>query len=743
MPIFNCIIPIQASLTSNTFLGSENISNNNNAFDYIFVSPPENSVLDIRLFTECFYFTADDDTGIIWTLNEEKFGKLINGLNLSITENMWKINTSRCFPNTTPEQYPDINHTIAYAYLSFLGSVIFKTPTSVAFFGPANDVTSQFAKGLATAITTTDGEQVVRYYTFGEQCANAIINNNIIDTIANRSTSNCPVLQALFEQMEDAYPDRLTTIINGIVTPVNFIPFQDGDTININLSLTSTLGVQNQFLTTSVSGSNGTSNYTYTTSLMGDILTKLNPPNASDHFNAYTQTSPSVFVKPKIISLTQTLTSINSLDSTSPQYSLQNTTSKSLTILKNTKTVTTSSTSSYIGTTPLGSVPTTGINDSGVYSNASGGLVNSAVNVYSFTRNNRAQSLKILSLFTYVQNMLKLLRAVAVALQNTNLKDFIDINPGSSGSSLFSSFNPLLIAAPVEEFIQNIIGLIPILINPNILDVDKFFSIVKILCYFIIDLNKLINSILDPAHNNIIVSSGDSQSDTDAQAAILLADLNKPDIVPKNVQVYLDILKLLAVIAKEIVGYNNLSSEGYSYGCPNPVKLFDDIKNIKTDLETMFTNPDPLKILFGFLTFVIDGCDFILVIIQGGNWNPLEYIESLIVDGLADLSKEILNSNLVTSFENDALQVKGFFTASQGVSSLFISETSQIIGVLQGLSPETLINIKNYLGGAPIGNTTIGALIDDTGNFFENIDDLLAGAIDQVTGSLIRGILHI
>ena len=202
----------------------------------------------------------------------------------------------------------------------------------------------------------------------------------------------------------------------------------------------------------------------------------------------------------------------------------------------------------------------------------------------------------------------------------------------------------------IRDFVDKIIDCIGIIFNPNTSEEKKVGSLVIILCQFVVSLSDLVAKIMHPPDGN---QSAQEPVTPELKKKIIdkiESALGRPNWIEKATTT----LDVCGFICRDLlfaldVSEGELNLNAFKYGCPNPIDLGNTAVSIGNSAGVVFSSPDPLTIFFTALVMGCDLCDFALLLLEGGNWNPWDWIVGLIEDGLRELANILLPYGLVIS----------------------------------------------------------------------------------------------
>lgn len=367
---------------------------------------------------------------------------------------------------------------------------------------------------------------------------------------------------------------------------------------------------------------------------------------------------------------------------------------------------------------------------------------------YEQLRGKPSRSVKIATILDKLVRNARIFRdVILIASNHISLNDLKPRNLNTLVASQANFiFNPNVIKVDLIKktfvtFINQIIQSFGVLFNPNSSEEKKIGSLIIIFCTIIVSLAQIVNSIMCP--------EGVMDTSTpEAELAALMLQIQAAALTPSWVSEAIVMLNLCSFVCGDILtamkaGGGAVDYTGYNYGCPNPIELGESAKNIGNDIAALATSRDPLKLFFKTLLVGSDILDFVLIIMKGGNWDPLKWISGLIMDELRDVGELMLPYGMI--FVDGYLEITSFID-NNGVVRFLSDGADQFYSALVqhiNLNPDKFTKIIDKIPDVKVGVTTLTILfntrdaryaVDVTLNFFK---DTLGRSIKK---KIIRGV---
>jgi hypothetical protein len=353
---------------------------------------------------------------------------------------------------------------------------------------------------------------------------------------------------------------------------------------------------------------------------------------------------------------------------------------------------------------------------------------------YSQIKGKSTKSVKIANILDKLVRNARIFRdVILIASNHISLNDLKprDLKTLVASQASFT-FDPKvikvdLIKNTIVTFMNQIIQGFGVLFNPNSSEEKKIGSLIIIFCTIIVSLAQIINSIMAP--NSVV-----DNSNPEAELASLLLQIKIASKTPSWISEAIVMLNLCSFVCGDILevikaGGGEVDYTGYTYGCPNPVELGASATNIGNDIAALVSTTDPLKLFFKTLLVGSDVLDFVLLLMRGGNWNPLKWISGLITDELRDVGNLMLPYGII--FVNGYLEITSFIDNSNVVHFL-IDEGDEFYNALVqhiNVNPAKFAEIITKIPYVKAGFTSLERLFATrdakyayyaTSNFFKN-----------------------
>ena len=336
---------------------------------------------------------------------------------------------------------------------------------------------------------------------------------------------------------------------------------------------------------------------------------------------------------------------------------------------------------------------------------------------YDQMRGKTSNSVKIITIIDKLVRNARIFRDVIliasnhISLNDLTKRDLTTLIPDRS-----VSFNPNVIKVDLIKntiviFMNQIIESFGVLFNPRSSDKQKIGSLIIVFCTIIVSLAQIINSIMSPE------SSVNYDNNPEAELAALVFQIQAAALTPSWVSEAIVMLNICSFVCGDILtcmkeNGGAVDYTGYTYGCPNPIELGASATNIGNDIASLVSTTDPLKLFFKALLVGSDVLDFVLLIMRGGNWDPLKWIAGLIEDEMRELGEIMLPFGMI--FVDGYLEVTSFIDKdnvlrllSEGKDEFYGALTQNFID-----EPEKFLKIVNQFPDVKVGLTTLKNLFD-------------------------------